>query len=65
MVKKMGYKVDKLGLFYIESLMSKNFYTETPTLEYPEFLMFLFRISVEHKFDFEKTIPKMVKATQP
>lgn len=62
MVKKLGYRIDKLPLWYIENLMSKNFYSETPELEYPEFLLLLVRLSVEFKFDIEKTIPKMLKA---
>ena len=64
MVKKMGYKIDKLPLWYIENLMSKNFYSETPDLEYQEFLLLIVRLSVEFKFDIVKTIPKMLKAQQ-
>ena len=65
MVKKMGYKIDKVPLWYTENLMSKNFYTETPDLEYPEFLQLIVRLSVELKFNLVKTIPKMLKAQQP
>ena len=62
--KKMGYKISKLPVYYVESLMSKNFYTETPELEYQEFLMFLLRLSKEFKFDLLKTMPKIIKAQQ-
>jgi hypothetical protein len=60
--KKMGYKIDKMSLWYTENLMSKNFYNETPDLDYPEFIMLLLRLSVEYKFDLVKTIPKIKKA---
>ena len=64
MVKKLGYKIDKVPLFYMESLMSKNLiYNVTPEMEYPEFLMLIFRISIESKFSLEKTIPKMLRVT--
>jgi hypothetical protein len=63
MIKRLGYKIDKVPLYYMESLMSKNFYNETPDIEYSEFLMLIFRISIESKFDLEKTLPKMVKAS--
>ena len=64
MVKKMGYKIDKISLWYIESLMSKNYFSDTPDLEYSEFLILILRLSVELKFDLVKTIPKMQKALQ-
>ena len=60
----MGYKIDKVPLWYIESLMSKNFYADIPDLEYSEFLLLIVRFSVEFKFDLVKTIPKMLKAQQ-
>jgi hypothetical protein len=48
MIKRSGYNNEKVPLYYIESLMSKNnFYTETTEIEYAEFLMLIFRVSVE------------------
>jgi hypothetical protein len=62
LVKKLGYKVDKIPLWYVESLMTKNFYNDTPELEYPEFVVFLLRFAVENRIGVGKCIRKMHSA---